>query len=131
MAQSPAKSLHIHEPLGGDGAGPFSTVRDEVSAARQNIVAIIGVEPHERPFRRVGIPLSFIIDEPADEATEALVRSLIQGQLLRYEKRVEFTSIDISITNEISNVILKVDIRGVLKSTGDPVQVARLISLEV
>lgn len=117
--------IHIFSPMGVDGNGPFSPVQGEKTRAMQNIKAILMIEPREWPMRpNIGTPIISAIDEPATEVTRKLLQSVIKAQLVRYEPGVDFRQIHVWFLTTTEGVRVQVLIRGVLKKSGDPLNVA-------
>lgn len=80
------RAVHIKEPLGADGSGPWAPCLDEVARIRQNVRAILGVMPREWPMRSDrGTPLAAAIYETNDTLTQRMFATIIKTQLSRFE----------------------------------------------
>lgn len=119
----------MFDPSGGDGKAPMSPILDLVTKVTQNIKSILNTEPGDRPMRNIGLPLRWLLYEPADELTALVTQGAIKQQLMKYEPRAKFPSIKVTISQTAESVILSVLIKAILKDTNQSVDIAENIVL--
>lgn len=125
----PTKSFSIYEPSGADGKAALSAILDLKTRVSQNIRAILGTEPGQRVMRQVGLPLSWLLYEPADEVTTIMARAAILQVLTTFEPRATFGSVNVTITQDNNSIVLNISIFATLKETSEALIVTESITL--
>ena len=122
------KAVHLHEPMGGSGRGPFAPVLKERDRVVQNVRALVMEELGDRvPRPTFGSVVPRLLGDQGDEAAAHVIRVTLRAQILRHEPQIDMPefSPQVTISSDDASTATRVviSISGVLKRTGEAVDV--------